>query len=99
MSDEAMPKKTKPKPKAEQPKPTAKVNEHPPLGYSGRGYITSELDRRLHNAMCERGEVLTIDTSGPSYTVHRAVDNVQILTGQTLTQIKTRARSVDPSIV
>jgi hypothetical protein len=102
-----MPKKLKrhtkaeqPKPQAEQPKPTAKIHEQPPLGYSGRGYTLSELDRRLHYALSEKGEVLSIDTSGPTYGVTRAVDGAVVLApGQSQATIRTRAHSIDPSIV
>jgi hypothetical protein len=93
------PKAPQPRPKAEQPKPTAKVHERP-LTYIGKGYIITELDRQLHYALSEKGEVLSIDTSGPTYGVTRAVDGAVVLApGQSQATIKTRARQIDPSIV
>jgi hypothetical protein len=99
--------KAKDKPKAEQPKPQAKVHEQPnrelatdlPLAYVGSHFVTSETERRIAYALSEKGEVLRINTSGPSYGVVRAIDGGTVLAdGQTLTTVRNRARQVDPGI-
>jgi 6-phosphofructokinase len=90
--------KHQPKPKAEQPKPQAKVQEQP-LGFIDRGYVLSEFDRRAAYALSEKGEVLVIDSSGPTYSVIRALDgSVLLAPGQSAATIKTRARTVDSQI-
>jgi hypothetical protein len=90
--------KHKPKPQAEQPKPTAKTQEQP-LTYIGSHFVLNETDRRIAYALSEKGEVLRTNTSGPSYGVVKALDGSTVLAdGQTLATVKTRARQVDPGI-
>jgi hypothetical protein len=71
-----------------------------PLAYSGKGFVTTELQRQLHYCLSERGEVLSLDTSNGTFGVTKALDGSTVLApGQSLTTIKTRAAAIDPSIV
>ncbi len=78
------------------------VEAHGPLTFIGPGIVggtDAEIERRLAYACSERGNVLTKNTSGPTYGVIAAHNGaVVIAPGASLATVKTHGRVVDPGI-
>jgi hypothetical protein len=71
-----------------------------PLTHIGSHFVLSETERKIAYALSERGEVLKINTTGPTYgSVYAHNGATALADGASLATVKSRARSVDPTLV